>query len=134
MRIQDIRRRSFHLRVVYALCLSAAAWTHLEVALAHGLGWDYGGVAPLTRIYWSSLLFIEPLTALLLLVMPRAGLLLCVAVTVTDVAHNSCFALHQPIRMEPYLSQIVFLLFVAFTVRTAWRGAMSRCAVSRVID
>lgn len=53
---------------------------------------------------------------------------------VTDVAHNSRFALHQPIRMELYLSQIVFLLFVAFTVRTAWRGAMNRRAVPRVID
>lgn len=134
MRIQDIRRRSFYLRVIYALCLSGAASTHLQVALAHGLGWDYGGVAPLTRLYWSSLLFIDPLSALLLLVMPRAGLILCVAVIVTDVAHNSWFALHQPIRMELYLSQLVFLLFVAFTARTAWRGATSRRVMSRIID
>ncbi|CAB3805265.1 hypothetical protein LMG28614_06168 [Paraburkholderia ultramafica] len=47
------------------------------MVLAHSLGWDYGGVAPLTRIYRSPLLFIDPLTALLLLVMPRAGLILC---------------------------------------------------------
>jgi hypothetical protein len=79
-----------------------------------------GGVAPLTRICSSSLLFIDPLTALLLLVMPRAGLILCVAVVVTDVAHNFWFALHRSIRMELYLSQIVFLLFVVFTVRMAW--------------
>lgn len=89
-----------------------------------------GGVPPLTRNYWSSLLFIDPL----LLVMPRAGLILCVAVIVTDVAHNSWFALHQPIRMELYLSQIVFLLFVVFAVRTAWRGAVSHGAMPRGID
>ncbi|HEY4296966.1 MAG TPA: hypothetical protein VGM85_10885 [Paraburkholderia sp.] len=134
MRIEDIQRRSFRLRLIYALCLSGATLTHLQVVLAHGLGWDYGGVAPLTRIYWTSLVFIDPLTALLLLLMPRAGLILCVAVVVTDLVHNSWFAMHQPIRMELYLSQIVFLLFVAFTMRTAWRGAISRHAVPRVID
>jgi hypothetical protein len=134
MRILPIHRHSVYLRAIYALCLLGATWTHLQVAIAHGLNWDYGGAAPFTRLYWTSLLFIDPLTALFLLVRPRAGLILCVAVIVTDVAHNSWFALHHPIRMDLYLSQIVFLLFVAFTVRTAWRGAASRRAVLSVID
>jgi hypothetical protein len=128
MLTHDLRRRSLLLRVIYALCLAGATWTHLQVALAHGLAWDYGGAAPLTRIYWTALLFIDPLTVCLLLLMPRAGLILCVAVIVTDVAHNSWFALHQPIRMDLYLSQIVFLLLVASTVRTTWRGATPRHA------
>ena len=80
------------------------------------------------------LLFIDPLTALLLLVTPAAGLLLCVAVIVTDVAHNPWFALHHAIRTDLYLSQIVFLLFVTFTVGTAWRGATIRCAGLHVTD
>jgi xanthine/uracil permease len=101
--------------------------------LTHGLSWDYCNAALFTRIYWTSLLFIDPFTALLLLVSPVIGLILCIAVIVTDVAHNSWFALHHPIRMDLYLSQIVFLLFVAFTVRTAWRGAASRCAAPHVI-
>jgi hypothetical protein len=134
MNIQNVVRRSFYLRVIYALCLCGATWTHLQVALAHGLAWDYGGVAPFTRIYWTSLLFIDPLAALLLVVMPRAGLIACVAVIVSDVAHNSWFALHHPVRLDLYLSQIAFLMFVAFTVRTAWRGAAVRREVLRVID
>jgi xanthine/uracil permease len=72
--------------------------------------------------------------SLLLLIAPAAGLILCVAVIVTDVAHNSWFALHHPIRMDLYLSQIVFLLFVAFTVRTAGRGAVNRRTALHVID
>ncbi|CAE6765532.1 hypothetical protein PQR25_01250 [Paraburkholderia nemoris] len=134
MRVHDIERRSFHLRLIYALCLCGATWTHLQVALVHGLWWDYGGAAPLTQIYWTSLLFIDPLTVLLLLLSPRAGLILCVAVIVTDVVHNSWFALHYPIRTDLYVSQIAFLLFVAFTVRTAWRGAASRAAALRAAD
>ena len=134
MRVHDIERRSFHLRLIYALCLCGATWTHLQVALVHGLWWDYGGAAPLTQIYWTSLLFIDPLTVLLLLLSPRAGLILCVAVIVTDVVHNSWFALHHPIRTDLYVSQIAFLLFVAFTVRTAWRGGASRGAALRAAD
>lgn len=122
--MQAPQRRSLHLRVIYALCLCGATWTHLQVVLTHGLRWDYGGAAALTRVYWTSLLFVDPLAALLLLVAPAAGLILCVAVIVTDVAHNSWFALHHPIRMDLYLSQIVFLLFVLSTVRTAWRGVV----------
>lgn len=84
--------------------------------------------------YWTSLLFIDPLTVLLLLVVPRVGLILCVAVIVTDVAHNSWFALHYPVQMDLYLSQIAFLLFVVCTVRTAWRGTAVRRTVSRAIN
>jgi hypothetical protein len=134
MRIPNLERRSFYLRLIYALCLCGATWTHLQVALVHGLWWDYGGAAPLTQIYWTSLLFIDPLTALLLLLSPGAGLILCVAVIVTDVVHNSWFVLHHPIRMDLYLSQIVFLLFVAFTVRTAWRGRARRPGALRAVD
>jgi hypothetical protein len=67
--------------------------------------------------------------------MPRASnAALCVAVIVTDVVHNSWFALRHPIRMDLYLSQTVFLLFVAFTVRTAWQGIASRVAAPRAVD
>ena len=134
MRIPNLERHALYLRLIYALCLCGATWTHLHVALVHGLCWDYGGVAPLTRIYWTSLLFIDPLAALLLLMIPRAGLILCVAVIVTDVVHNSWFALHFPIRMDLFLSQIGFLLFVAFTVRAAWRGAARRPTARSAVD
>ena len=116
-------KHSLCLRVVYALCLAGGTWTHLQVALAHGLWWDYGGAALVTRVYWTALLFLDPLAALLLLVKPRLGLIACASIIVTDVLHNTWFALHNPARMDLYLSQIAFLLFVVFSVRTAWKGA-----------
>lgn len=132
--MHDAHRRSLSLRAIYALCLCGATWTHLQVALTHGLAWDYGGAAPLTRFYWTSLLFVDPLTALLLLIAPVIGLILCVAVIVTDVAHNAWFALHHPIRVDLFVSQIVFLLFVLTTVRTAWRGVVAKKAWLRTAD
>jgi hypothetical protein len=115
--------RSLCLRVVYAVCLSGGTWTHLQVALVHGLWWDYGGAGLVTRVYWTALLFLDPLAALLLLVKPRLGLIACASIIVTDVLHNTWFVLHNPMRIDLYLAQIAFLLFVAFTVRTAWKGA-----------
>jgi hypothetical protein len=70
------RTRSLLLRIAYAVCLLGGTWTHLQVALTHGLWWDYGGVSLVTRVL--------------------------------------------------YLSQIVFLLFVAITVRMAWHGVPAR--------
>lgn len=134
MSIHPPERRAFYLRVLYALCLAGATWTHLQVALAHGLWWDYGGAAPLTRIYWTALLFIDPLSAWLLLAKPDVELILCVAVIVTDVVHNTWFALHHPIQLGLYVSQIVFLLFVVSTVRTAWQGAAAARSALRVTD
>ncbi|WP_345811159.1 hypothetical protein AAGS40_10280 [Paraburkholderia sp. PREW-6R] len=126
MLISQMARHAQGLRMIYAACFCGAFCTHLHVALLHGLNWDYGGVAPVTRLYWTSLLFIDPLVALLLLAAPRTGLALSVAVIVTDVAHNSWFALSHPIRLELYLSQIAFLLFVVATVRFAWQRAPRR--------
>jgi hypothetical protein len=116
-------KHSLCLRVVYALCLAGGTLTHLQVALAHGLWWDYGGAALVTRVYWTALLFLDPLAAVRLLMKPRLGLIACVSIIVTDVLHNTWFALHNPARMDLYLSQIAFLLFVALTVRAAWKGA-----------
>jgi len=118
-------KRSFWLRVVYALCLLGATWNHLRVALDHGLWWDYGGAAMVTRIYWTALLSLDPLAAVLLLAQPRMGLIACASIIVTDVIHNSWYARHHPVRMDFYLSQIVFLLFVAVTIRMAWKGIPS---------
>jgi hypothetical protein len=53
---------------------------------------------------------------------PHVGLIACVSIIVTDVLHNTWYVLHNPARMDLYLSQIAFPLFVAFTVRTAWKG------------
>ncbi len=91
--------------------------------LQHGVLWDYGGAHLLTRIYWTSLTFFDPLAALLLFLRPHAGLVLTVAIITSDVLHNTLVGV--PSLNAMYLSQVVFLLFVASTIYVAWRGVSS---------
>jgi hypothetical protein len=74
------------------------------------------------RLYWALLTFLDLLAAVLLLVRPRAGLILCVGIIVTDVLNNSWVQYHGSRVDINYILQVVFLVFVSATVRTAWRG------------
>lgn len=67
-------RPAFALRVIYGISLLAGTSTHAATIWQHGLFWDYGGVRPFTRVYWTSLTFLDPLAAILLFVYPRIGL------------------------------------------------------------
>jgi hypothetical protein len=117
----------FLLRLIYALSLLGGAWTHVRILAAHGLLWDYGGVPVFTRVFWTSLTFLDPLAAVLLFLRPRIGLVMTVGIIVMDVAHNAWFLTHVGPPLRGYvnwmfISQVSFLLFVLITIRIAWRG------------
>jgi len=121
---------SLLLRLTYAVCLLGGAATHVAVLVSHGLSWDYGGVPMLTRVFWASLAFLDPLAALLLLVRPRIGLSLTLAIITSDVVHNTWVEwwMGLPLRMFMnwmYVSQLLFLFFVVATIGIAWRGTTS---------
>ena len=117
------RKASFALRIIYAICLLGATCTHVALLWQHGVLWDYGGAHVFTRIYWTSLTVLDPLAALLLFVRPHVGIVLTVAIITSDVLHNTLVGV--PSLNTMYLSQVVFLLFVASTVYVAWRGVPS---------
>ncbi|MCD9569071.1 hypothetical protein [Pseudomonas protegens] len=119
-------RVSLCIRLLFALCLLAATFNHLRAAFEHGLLWDYGygAVTPLlSRAFWGSLTLFDPLAALLLLVRPRWGLLLTLAIILLDVLHNSLYvAAHGQWLETFYLSQVGFALAVLLCLPLAWRG------------
>lgn len=117
------RKASFTLRIIYAICLLGATCIHVAVLLQHGVLWDYCGAHLLTRIYWTSLTFLDPLAALLLFARPHVGVALTVAIITSDVLHNTLVG--GPSRNAMYVSQVAFLLFIACTVYAAWRGVPS---------
>ena len=126
--MRDIRNRpATVLRVIYAICLLAGMSTHAATIWQHGLFWDYGGAVPqLTRAYWTSLIFLDPLAAILLLAYPRIGLVAALAIISTDVLHNLWFFEHYHIRLNWMVwAQFAFLIFVIATFPTAWRGSNS---------
>lgn len=78
----------------------------------------------MTCIYWTSLTFLDPLAAVLLLVKPRVGLALALAIIISDVAHNTWrgWIVGWDWLNWMYLSQVAFLIFLSMTFKPAWRG------------
>lgn len=129
--VTSASRRSLILRTTYATCLALATPVHVLFDVRYGLllsGLEPLGYPLAVRMYWASLTFLDPLGVLLLFVRPRAGLVLCTVIIVTDVLNNSWVGYH---RSESafninYILQVAFLLFVAATVRSAWQGLPQR--------
>ena len=84
------------------------------------------GYPMIARLYWASLTFLDPLAALLLYIRPRAGLVLCTGIIVTDVINNGWVHYMRSEVEIGYLLQIAFLIFVLATIRYAWEGLPKR--------
>ena len=92
-------RPGLWIRLIYAACLLGAAWNHAAILVRHGLSWNYGGAPWLSSVFWTALTVIDPLAAVALLLRPRIGLALTLAIISCDVAHNGWLAA-APSRMH----------------------------------
>lgn len=127
-----MKRGSLIVRSLWAACLLIGGINHARILLLHGLSWDYGGVGWASAAYWSSLTILDPLVAALLFIRPRTGIAATILLIVTNVIHNLAVTARFVPEGEflaraadPFLlSQIAFMLFVAATARTAWKGAV----------
>jgi hypothetical protein len=117
-----VKNRSLLIRLIYAICLSAATYHHARIVAVHGLNWDYGGLPVFICGFWTALTFIDALAVVLLITKPLLGLGLTVAIIVCDVLINSWVGMSYGVDMASFLAQALFLLFVMSTVRAAWRA------------
>jgi hypothetical protein len=108
-------------RALYTLALLGATWNHARIVLAHGLGWDYGGLPAFVTHFWTALTFLDPLAVLLLWLAPRAGLAATAAIIVVDVVVNAGVGLAYGFDWAAFAAQCVFLVFVLATLRPMWR-------------
>ena len=111
-----------------------AGVNHARILIAYGIGYDYGGMAWPSALYWSSLTLIDPFAALLLFVCPKWGIIVVNLLIVSNVLHNLFvtwpFLARGEWAMLPHVNpmivaQIIFLIFVATTTRIAWCGVRS---------
>ena len=113
------------LRVIYALCLTGAGLNHAN-DIWQG-GWLPYWTAPLAlNGYWTSLAVLDLMAAALLLWWPRMGLVLTVAIMVSDVAVNSYArwvlgfgGWYFEVSLQ---LQTLFLGFVAGSFPVVWRA------------
>ena len=97
--------------LVLAVCLISACLIHASDIWRRG--WLPYRFAPLPlNIYWTSLAFFDALAALLLLCLPRIGLVVTLIIIVSDVAVNlfARFSLGLHLRSLFLSLQIIFLI------------------------
>jgi hypothetical protein len=85
MRLQSYPRQVQLTLAVYAIAFLIGTSTHLIGVLR---GW-WMPHHPFLNAYWASLTFLDPLVVFLLIRSPRMGLLLALAIMLTDVGVNS---------------------------------------------
>jgi hypothetical protein len=128
-----MKRTSFAIRALFAVCLLGATFNHVRADIEHGLLWDYGfgnEAVFASRIYWGALTVLDPLAAVLLFVKPRAGIGLTVLIIFSDVIHNTYYvAIGGQWTNLLYLSQVGFLVVVSAISPIAWRGLQSKTTI-----
>jgi hypothetical protein len=124
---------SIIIRTLYALCMAGAAFNHARIVADHGLTWQYGGVHPLLALFWTALTFIDPLAVVLLIVRPRAGLLLTAAIIGIDVIVNGCAGFTYGIDWAAFGAQALFLVIVLATLRPALRGTKKDVSETSIV-
>ena len=117
--VSSIPRLHWPFRVVFALCLAAASIVHINDLWQHG--WFPYRFAPLPlNVYWTVLAFLDALAALLLIVQPRAGLVLTLLVIVSDVTLNLFARFYLGLRLQTLALSLQVLFLVAAVAVTLY--------------
>jgi hypothetical protein len=106
-------------RLIWALCLAIGTCTHIASLIE---GWN-DRVPVASIVFWDSLTILDPLAAVLLFLRPRIGVVLTLAIMLSDVAHNVWAITAFQAMVWPVVAQALFLIFVLATASLVWRGA-----------
>ncbi len=109
--------------VVGALVAGFAIGTATHTLQLVSRGWVVFASAPVwMNVYWTALTLLDPLAAVLLICARRAGLLLALAIMVSDVAVNSyaLYGLGLPLAVWALQLQNLFLGFLLGAAGFLW--------------
>ncbi len=133
MKFKNLDRKTKYILIIQAIGMLMGASTHLQWVINNGFLSDKYNAPFLTRIFWDSLTFLDPLAAFLLILRPRKGLILTLAIITLDVIHNNLFYMDELYIKSPslkvwfqrywmILGQIIFGLFVCLTFKENYKN------------
>ena len=110
-------------RLVWIAGFLVGSTTHV-LDLVQGGAAVYAGFPDAVRLYWVSLTLLDPLTVVLTALRRRAGVVLGVAIMVSDVAVNATVAATTDgLGLRGLVLQVAFGLVVVTTAPLLWRAA-----------
>lgn len=110
-------------RLVWVVGFLVGTTTHVLDLVQGGVA-VYAGFPDAVRLYWVSLTLLDPLTVVLTALRRRAGVVLGVAIMVSDVSVNATVAATTDgLALRGLLLQVAFGLVVVTTAPLLWRAA-----------
>ncbi len=104
---------------LFALCLLGASVGHATQVWQGG--WLPYRFAPLPlNAYWTALTFLDPFAAILLLCLPRSGLLLALVIITSDVAINFFARFYLGFHLGALALVLQSLFFLAVVIATLY--------------
>jgi len=126
--IKNLNKKTKYFLIIQAIGMLMGTLTHMQWVIKNGFLSDNYNAPVLTKIFWDSLTFLDPLAAVLLILKPKIGLILTLIIITLDVIHNNVFYMDElyinaptlKIWIQKYwmiLGQIIFGIFVYLTFR-----------------
>lgn len=107
-------------QVIWVIGFLIGTTTHTMDLIVGGLN-AYSGFPVGVRLFWVTLTILDPITAALIIVRRRSGIVLGSAVIIADIAVNwTVFALVGGLSLFGVISQSLFAVFIIVTARPLW--------------
>ncbi|MBD8536844.1 hypothetical protein [Plantibacter sp. CFBP 13570] len=107
-------------QILWVIGFLIGTTTHTADLILGGLD-VYGGFPPGVRLFWVTLTVLDPITAVLIILRRRAGIVLGIAVIVADIAVNwTVFVLLGGLSWFGVISQSLFAVLILATARPLW--------------
>lgn len=119
--------------MIQAIGMLMGTFTHVQWIVNNGFLSDNYNAPILTKMFWDSLTFLDPIAATLLILRPKFGLILTLIIITFDVIHNNLFYMEElyinaptlTIWIQKYwmiLGQIIFGAFVYLTFKYNYKN------------
>lgn len=107
-------------QILWVIGFLIGTTTHTADLILGGLD-VYGGFPPGVRLFWVTLTVLDPVTAVLIILRRRAGIVLGIAVIVADIAVNwTVFVLLGGLSWFGVINQSLFAVLILATARLLW--------------
>lgn len=107
-------------QILWVIGFLIGTTTHTADLILGGLD-VYGGFPPGVRLFWVTLTVLDPITAVLIILRRRSGIVLGIAVIVADIAVNwTVFVLLGGLSWFGVINQSLFAVLILATARPLW--------------
>ena len=129
MTFKNLNKQTQIFLIIQSIGMLLGTLTHLIWIIENGFLSEEYNASLFSKIFWDSLVFLDPIAALLLIIRPKFGIYLTLLIITFDILHNNIFYFNElylnPIEIFDWIikywmiiGQVLFGLFVLVTFKS----------------